>query len=357
MKDRENMEKKDVFGLSLEALQDLLVTYGFKKFRAKQVFEWIYKKSVFEFSKMKNISKDDIMLLEENFTILPANIKILKEQISSDKLTRKVLIELPDGNSIETVLMSHDYGFSVCISSQVGCNMGCAFCASGLTGFVRNLTKAEILLQVYYFNQHLLSTGGFVSRVVVMGSGEPLLNFDAVMRALEFLHMETTLNMSYRNMTISTCGIIPGIEKLAIKKLPINLAISLHSARDDMRSELMPINKTYPFLEVIKAADGYAKATGRQVTYEYIMIANKNDTLLDAELLSNALRFKNSSVNLIPANPVEEKGFKRPSTNTVERFLQVLKKNHINATVRREMGKDIDAACGQLRSKFIGKNS
>ena len=190
-----------------------------------------------------------------------------------------------------------------------------------------------------------------------MGSGEPLLNFDAVLGALEFLHMETTLNMSYRNMTISTCGIIPGIEKLVIKKLPINLAISLHSARDDMRSELMPINKTYPFLEVIKAADAYAKATGRQVTYEYILIANKNDTLLDAELLSNALRFKNSSVNLIPANPVEEKGFKRPSPHTVERFLQVLKKNNINATVRREMGKDIDAACGQLRSKFIGKNS
>ena len=357
MKDRENMEKKDVFGLSLEALQDLLGTYGFKKFRAKQVFEWIYKKSVFEFSKMKNISKDDINLLEENFTILPANIKILREQISSDKLTRKVLIELPDGNSIETVLMSHDYGFSVCISSQVGCNMGCAFCASGLTGFVRNLSQAEILLQVYYFNQQLLPNGGFVSRIVVMGSGEPLLNFDAVLGALEFLHMETTLNMSYRNMTISTCGIIPGIEKLVIKKLPINLAISLHSARDDMRSELMPINKTYPFLEVIKAADAYAKATGRQVTYEYILIANKNDTLLDAELLSNALRFKNSSVNLIPANLVEEKGFKRPSPHTVERFLQVLKKNNINATVRREMGKDIDAACGQLRSKFIGKNS
>ena len=357
MKDRENMEKKDVFGLSLEALQDLLGTYGFKKFRAKQVFEWIYKKSVFEFSKMKNISKDDINLLKENFTILPANIKILREQISSDKLTRKVLIELPDGNSIETVLMSHDYGFSVCISSQVGCNMGCAFCASGLTGFVRNLSQAEILLQVYYFNQQLLPNGGFVSRIVVMGSGEPLLNFDAVLGALEFLHMETTLNMSYRNMTISTCGIIPGIEKLVIRKLPINLAISLHSARDDMRSELMPINKTYPFLEVIKAADAYAKATGRQVTYEYILIANKNDTLLDAELLSNALRFKNSSVNLIPANPVEEKGFKRPSPHTVERFLQVLKKNNINATVRREMGKDIDAACGQLRSKFIGKNS
>ena len=351
------MEKKDIFGLGIETLQDLFVTYGFKKFRAKQVFEWIYKKSVFEFSKMKNISKDDIQLLEDNFSILPAHIKILREQVSSDKLTRKVLIGLPDGNSIETVCMSHDYGYSVCVSSQVGCNMGCAFCASGLTGFVRNLTQAEILLQVYYFNQLLIPTNGFVSRVVVMGAGEPMLNFDAVLGALEFLHMETTSNMSYRNMTISTCGIIPGIEKLIDKNLPINLAISLHSAKDDIRSELMPINKNYPFLEVIKAADGYAKATGRQVTYEYILIENKNDTMLDAELLSNALRFKNASVNLIPANPVEEKGVKRPSSNTVERFLQVLKKNKINVTVRREMGKDIDAACGQLRSKFIGKNS
>ena len=184
-----------------------------------------------------------------------------------------------------------------------------------------------------------------------------MLNFDAVLGALEFLHMETTSNMSFRNMTISTCGIIPGIEKLIEKKLPINLAISLHSVKDDIRTELMPINNNYPFLEVIKAADHYAKATGRQVTYEYILIANKNDSVLDAELLSNALRFKNASVNLIPANPVEEKGVKRPSSNTVERFLQVLKKNKINATVRREMGKDIDAACGQLRSKFIGKNS
>ena len=351
------MEKIDIFGLNIEALQDLLATHGFKKFRAKQVFEWIYKKSVFEFSKMKNISKDDIQLLEENFIILPARIKILKEQISSDKLTRKVLIELPDGNSIETVCMSHDYGYSVCVSSQVGCNMGCAFCASGLTGFVRNLTQAEILLQVYYFNQLLAPANGYVSRVVVMGAGEPMLNFDAVLGALEFLHMETASNMSYRNMTISTCGIIPGIEKLVEKKLPINLAISLHSVKDDIRTELMPINNNYPFLEVIKAADHYAKATGRQVTYEYILIANKNDSLLDAELLSNALKFKNASVNLIPANPVEENGFKRPSSNTVERFLQVLKKNKINATVRREMGKDIDAACGQLRSKVICKNS
>jgi len=351
------MDKKEIFGLNLEVLQELFLKYGFKKFRAKQVFEWIYKKSVFEFGKMKNIAKDDIQVLEEHFTILPSSIKILREQLSANNLTRKVLIELPDGNSIETVCMSHDYGFSVCVSSQVGCSMGCAFCASGLNGFVRNLSQAEILLQVYYFNKLLAPDNKYVSRIVVMGAGEPMLNFDAVLGALEFLHSEDTLNMSYRNMTISTCGIIPGIEKLVAKKLPINLAISLHSVRDDVRSELMPINRKYQFLDVIKAADVYAKATGRQVTYEYILIAGKNDSAFDAELLSNALKFKNASVNLIPANPVEEKGFKRPSSIAVERFLRVLKKNNINATIRKEMGKDIDAACGQLRAKFMGRNS
>ena len=349
------MEKQDIFGLSLDELQGLFVGYNLKKFRAKQVFEWIYKKSVFEFAKMKNIAKTDIIILEEHFTILPANIKILREQISSDNLTRKVLIELSDGNSVETVCMSHDYGYSVCVSSQVGCNMGCAFCASGLSGFVRNLTKAEILLQVYYFNQFLAKDNKQVSRVVVTGSGEPMLNFESVLGTLEFLHDEDTLNMSYRNMTISTCGIIPGIEKLSAKALPINLAISLHAARNDLRSELMPINTSYPFLEVIRAAENYARTTGRQVTYEYILIANLNDSLVDAELLSNALRFKNASVNLIPANPVAEKGFTRPSPRIIERFLQVLKKNKVNATIRKEMGKDIDAACGQLRSKVIGK--
>lgn len=344
--------KTELFGLPLTELQELLVAAGLKKFRAAQVYQWLYQKSVTAFDQMRNLSKADIALLEERFTILPQQLKILSEQVSQDDLTRKVLLEFPDGNSVETVLMRQDYGYSVCVSSQVGCDMGCAFCASGLNGCVRNLTAAEILAQVYVFNSMLVKEGKQVSRIVVMGSGEPMLNFEAVIGALQFLHQENTLYMSYRNMTISTCGIIPGIEKLAALGIPINLAISLHAAEPELRTELMPVNKGYPFPEVIQAAEAYVGHTGRQVTYEYILIAGKNDSPIAAELLAHHLRFKNASVNLIPANPVPEKGFARPSKKTVEAFLQVLQKNKINATIRREMGKDIDAACGQLRAKF-----
>ena len=305
-----------------------------------------------EYDQMRNLSKADIAILEANFTLLPQQLKILREQVSQDDLTRKVLLEFPDGNSVETVLMRHDYGYSVCVSSQVGCDMGCAFCASGLSGCIRNLTAAEILAQVYIFNSMLVGEGKQVSRIVVMGSGEPMLNFDAVIGALQFLHQENTLYMSYRNMTISTCGIIPGIEKLTQLGLPINLAISLHAAEPELRTELMPVNKGFPFQDVIQAAEAYVGYTGRQVTYEYILIAGKNDSPVAAELLANHLRFKHASVNLIPANPVPEKGFERPSKKVVEAFLKVLQKHKINATVRREMGKDIDAACGQLRARF-----
>ncbi|MEG0798172.1 MAG: 23S rRNA (adenine(2503)-C(2))-methyltransferase RlmN [Acidaminococcaceae bacterium] len=346
------MDKQEIFGLSLEELQAAFLAQGFKKFRAAQVFNWLYQKAVFDFCEMKNIAKADQELLAATFQILPATLKVLKEQLSSRDGTRKALLELADGNSVETVCMAHNYGCSVCVSSQVGCNMGCAFCASGINGAVRNLTKEEIILQVYYFNKALLAEGKRVSRIVVMGSGEPMLNLEATVAALKFLHEENTLNIGYRNMTVSTCGIVPGIERFEAEGLPISLAISLHAASDELRSELMPINKKYPFTEVIAAADSYAASNGRQVTYEYVLIANKNDSVLDAELLSNVLRFKNVSVNLIPVNPVEEKGFKRPSKETVERFLQVLTKNKINATVRREMGNDIAAACGQLRAQF-----
>ncbi len=344
--------KQEIFGLTIEELQNLFVEQGLKKFRAKQVFQWLYQKSVFDFAAMHNLSKADIALLEEKFTILPRRIEILREQNSTDGLTSKLLLGLPDGNSVETVLMHHDYGYSVCVSSQVGCDMHCAFCASGLNGAVRNLTAAEIVAQVYLFNERLRDEKVMVSRVVVMGSGEPMLNFDAVLGALDFLHREDTCLMSYRNMTISTCGIIPGIVRLAEQGKPINLAISLHAVKNELRTELMPVNKGFPFVDVITAAEEYSKAGGRQVTYEYILLKGKNDSTQDAELLSNYLHYKHATVNLIPANPVPEQGFERPSKMAVERFLQVLQKNRINATVRKEMGKDIDAACGQLRAKF-----
>lgn len=344
--------KQDLFGLPLEQLQEALAAKGLKKFRAKQVFQWLYQKSVFDFKEMHNLGKSDIACLEEHFTVLPREITILREQNSQDGMTSKLLIAFPDGNSVETVLMHHDYGYSVCVSSQVGCDMHCAFCASGLKGCVRNLTAAEIIVQVYLFNERLRSKQAMVSRVVVMGSGEPMLNFDQVLGALDFLHQEDTSFMSYRNMTISTCGIIPGIKRLQEQAKPINLAISLHAVRHDLRTELMPVNKGFPFEEVIAAAEGYSQAGGRQVTYEYILLKNKNDSPKDAQLLSNYLRFKHATVNLIPANPVPEQGFERPSKRAIESFVQVLQRNKINATVRKEMGKDIDAACGQLRAKF-----
>lgn len=343
---------KDIFGLTIEELQDLFVAAGMKKFRAKQVYQWLYQKSVFDFAAMHNLSKADIATLEQSFCVLPRKIEILREQNSADGMTSKLLLGLPDGNSVETVLMHHDYGYSVCVSSQVGCDMHCAFCASGLNGAVRNLSAAEIVTQVYLFNERLRGENAQVSRVVVMGSGEPMLNFDNVLGALDFLHREDTCNMSYRNMTLSTCGIIPGIKRLEEQGKPINLAISLHAVKDELRTSLMPVNKGYPFVDVIAAAESYSRASGRQITYEYILLKNKNDSPQDAELLSNYLRYKQASVNLIPANPVPEQGFERPSKNAVERFVHILQKNRINATVRKEMGKDIDAACGQLRAKF-----
>ena len=346
------MKMKDIFGLTIEELQDLFVAAGMKKFRAKQVYQWLYQKSVFDFAAMHNLSKADIATLEQSFCVLPRKIEILREQNSGDGMTSKLLLGLPDGNSVETVLMHHDYGYSVCVSSQVGCDMHCAFCASGLNGAVRNLSAAEIVAQVYLFNERLRGENAQVSRVVVMGSGEPMLNFDNVLGALDFLHREDTCNMSYRNMTLSTCGIIPGIKRLEEQGKPINLAISLHAVKDELRTSLMPVNKGYPFVDVIAAAESYSRASGRQITYEYILLKNKNDSPQDAELLSNYLRYKQASVNLIPANPVPEQGFERPSKNAVERFVHILQKNRINATVRKEMGKDIDAACGQLRAKF-----
>jgi 23S rRNA (adenine2503-C2)-methyltransferase len=231
--------------------------------------------------------------------------------------------------------------------------MHCAFCASGLQGASRNLTLAEILAQVYVFQMQLHSQNERISRVVVMGSGEPMLNFEAVFGALQFLHQPDAANIGYRNMTVSTCGIIPGIKKMQGLGLPINLAISLHAVRDDLRTELMPVNKGYPFPDVIAAAEEYARSSGRQVTYEYILLADKNDSDRDAELLAEYLRYKQASVNLIPVNPVPEKGFFRPGTKRIEQFLSVLQRHRINATVRKEMGKDINAACGQLRAAYL----
>ena len=349
--------KTEIFGMPLPQLQTALAELGMKKFRAKQIYDWLYQKCVFDFAQMSNLGKVERQLLQETFSVLPAEIRVVRKLDSADGLTQKILLELPDGNAIETVLMHHDYGYSVCVSSQVGCDMHCAFCASGLHGAVRNLTVAEIAAQVYLFDARLAAAGERVSRVVVMGSGEPMLNFDAVFEALQFLHQPDVANIGYRNMTVSTCGIIPGIQKMQKLELPINLAISLHAVRTELRSELMPVNQGFPFPDVIAAAEEYAVSSGRQVTYEYILLADINDSDRDAELLAEYLRYKQAGVNLIPANPVPEKGYFRPGTKRVERFLSILHRRRIHATVRKEMGKDINAACGQLRAAFAGEKA
>lgn len=341
--------------METEQLKKALQKIGIPGFRAGQIFDWLYRKCVFDFSAMTNIGQKDQEKLAEHFSVLPAQVAAVRVLDSSDGLTHKLLLRLPDGNAIETVLMRHDYGYSVCVSSQIGCDMRCAFCASGLKGAVRNLTRAEILAQVYFFNVRLLPEGKRVSRIVVMGSGEPMQNFDNVFGALQFLHLPETANMSYRNMTVSTCGIIPGIEKMKHLGLPVNLAVSLHAARSELRTELMPVNKGFPIAEVIAAAERYAQASGRQVTYEYILLADKNDTEEDAKLLAKLLQGKKASVNVIPVNPVPEKGFFRPEAKRIRQFMESLRKHHINATVRKEMGQDINAACGQLRAAFTKK--
>lgn len=343
----------EIFGLELENLTQEIIKLGMPAFRAKQIFQWIYQKNIFDFNLMHNLSKADIVKLAENFSVLPNKIQVAAKLESQDRITKKLLLKLTDGSTVETVLMHHDYGYSICVSSQVGCDMHCAFCASGLKGCERSLTKAEILAQVFLCNAILKNENQHISRIVVMGSGEPMLNFENVFSSLEFLHNVNSTNISYRNMTVSTCGIIKGIKKMGELNHPINLAISLHAVRDDLRTKLMPVNKINPFVKVIAAADEYANISGRDVTYEYIMLKNLNDSVEDAYLLSDFLKFKHASVNLIPANLVKEHNLQKSDDVKIDRFLTILNKNHINATVRKEMGADIAAACGQLRNQFM----
>ncbi len=341
--------KRELFGLGLDALEEFFLSLGLARYRSKQVYNWLYKKFVFDFAAMSDIAKGDREVLADKCSILPGEIEIAKTQRSADGLTEKVLLRYSDGALVESVLMEHDYGHSVCLSSQVGCPMGCRFCASGQQGLERDLTAAEILAQGAIFGKHLAEQGKRWSRLVVMGSGEPFLNYANVLAALDFFHRPDAWGLSYRHMTVSTCGIVPGIERLAREGKPINLAISLHSVRQEVRSALMPANKVYPFPSVLKAAAAYGADSGRQVTYEYILIAGLNHTEEDAELLASYLKGQNAAVNLIPANPVPDKGIERPAMKDCRAFCRRLQRAGLNATLRKEMGKDIAAACGQLR--------
>lgn len=340
----------DLRSLSFDELNELILSLNEKKFRAGQIYEWVHKKLVQSYDEMSNIPKSLKEKLAKEVTFEP--IKEVERYVSKLDGTTKFLFELHDGNIIETVLMKYHHGNSVCISSQVGCGMGCRFCASTLGGLTRHLEVSELLNQIYYIQK---TTGERVSNVVVMGTGEPFDNYDNIVKFIKMLTDEKGLNISQRNITVSTCGLVPKIYDLAKENFAITLAISLHAPNDEMRKELMPIANKYSINEIMEACDCYIKETGRRITFEYSLVAGVNDKEEHAKELVRRLSGKLCHVNLIPVNPIEERDYKRSAKESVEHFRGILEKNHVNATVRREMGSDIQAACGQLRKRYNDK--
>lgn len=325
-----------------------------KKFRAKQLYSWLYKKRVNDIESMSDLAKDFRELLNEQFNLSTIT---LKEKHVADDQTTKYLFRLSDGLLVETVLMHHDYGKSVCVSSQIGCNMGCKFCASGLLKKQRNLTAGEMVQQVLYVQQELDKQEERVSSIVVMGIGEPFDNYDHVLNFLKIINHDLGLAIGSRKLTISTCGLIDGILKLAEEPLQINLAISLHAPNDALRSSLMPINQAHPINELMDALNVYYQKTNRRITYEYILLEGVNDQIVHANQLANLIKGQNAYVNLIPYNPVDEQPFQRTHIKTALLFYDHIKKRKIQVTLRQEHGVDIDAACGQLRSKRLKESS
>lgn len=337
----------DIKSLDRDELKEYIISLDEKAFRASQVYDWIHKKLVSDFDEMTNIPKSLIEKLKNDATLNTS--KLICEKISQKGDTKKYLFGLSDGNCIESVWMKYRHGNSVCISSQVGCRMGCKFCASTLGGLVRNLTPSEMLEQVYAITR---LTGERVSNIVIMGSGEPFDNFETVIRFVRLISDDGGLNISKRNITISTCGIVPGIKKLADLNTGITLAISLHAYNDEKRKEIMPVANAYSIKEILDACRYYFDTTGRRVSFEYSLIAGVNDGEEDARGLVNILKNMSAHVNLIPVNPVKERNYTRSDIKNVLHFQQILEKNGLNATIRREMGKDIEAACGQLRRSY-----
>ena len=342
------MERIDIKSLNYEELQAQMEQIGEKKFRGKQIYEWLHQKGVEDFDEMTNLSKGLREKLKEYFYI--TKVTMLKRLASKDKATSKFLFGLKDDNVIESVLMKYRHGNSVCISSQVGCRMGCRFCASTLGGLERNLTAAEMLGQVYAIQK---ITGERVSNVVIMGSGEPLDNYDNFVKFVKMLTDEHGLHISQRNITVSTCGLVENIKRLAKEQLQITLAISLHAPNDKARQELMPIANKYSIAQIMDACDEYFQITGRRVSFEYSLVQGQNDSLEDARELAALLKGKNCHVNLIPVNPIKERNYKDSTSEYVQNFKMTLEKFKINATIRREMGRDVDAACGQLRRSYM----
>lgn len=332
---------------TLEELKIWMKENGESAFRGKQILSWIYK-GINEFDNMKNMPKSLISKLKENFTInLPKIIETYKSDIDG---TEKFLLGFEDGNLIEAVLMRYKHGNSICISTQIGCRMGCKFCASTIEGRVRDLSTGEILTQVLVVQNHINER---ISNIVLMGSGEPLDNYDNVVKFLEVVSAEYGLNIGQRHITLSTCGIVPKIYELADKEFSITLAISLHAFSDDKRKEIMPIANKYSIEEILEVCRYYINKTNRRITFEYALVKDVNDGREDAKALGKLLKGMLCHVNLIPVNEIKENTYKRSSKKSIDDFSEILKNHGIEVTIRREMGSDINAACGQLRRSYM----
>lgn len=342
-----NSNLKNILDLDLLELKNFMRENGEKEFRGKQVLDFIYK-GIFDFDLMTNLPKDTREKLKGTLSL---HIPIIERKLSSKKGdTFKYLMRLSDNNVVECVTMKYDYGNSICISTQVGCRMGCKFCASTLDGVVRNLGPGEMLGQIIRAQEDL---GERISNVVLMGSGEPMDNFDNVMKFISLVNAEYGLNIGQRHITLSTCGIVPKIIELADKKLQITLAVSLHAPNDVIRKTIMPIANKYSIKEVIQSLKYYVEKTGRRVSFEYSLIDGFNDKEEHALELSKLLKGLSCHVNIIPINEIKENTLKRPSLKKIQNFCNILKENNIESTIRKEMGTDIDAACGQLRRGFL----
>lgn len=336
----------DLKDFEYEELENFIVELGEKKFRAAQIYKWLHL-GVTSYDEMTDISKSLREKLEKISYV--STLKTEEKFISKLDGTVKYLFSLPDGNAVESVVMRYHHGLTICISTQVGCRMGCRFCASTIGGLYRNLTAGEILNQVIFAQKDL---GERISNIVLMGIGEPMDNYDNVVKFLKNVNNEKGLNIGLRHITISTCGVVPGIIKLADEGLPVTLTISLHAPNDAIRDEIMPVNRKYKIKELVKACKYYLDKMGRRISFEYSLIHGVNDSLDNADELSRLVRPLHAHVNLIPVNKVEERDFEKSSKHDIDAFLNRLLNNGINATVRRELGSDISASCGQLRKKL-----
>ena len=342
------MVNTGLMDLTLPQIEQWVLQQDMPKFRAKQIVEWVFQKGVTSFDQMTNLSLDIRKKLQQIAYL--EDLQVINKQVSRQTGTVKYLFELKDGQAVETVSMKHSYGQSVCVSTQVGCRMSCKHCASTLSGLVRNLTAGEIYGQVLSVQKEQLTR---VSHIVIMGSGEPLDNYDHTITFMTNINATYGLNIGYRHITLSTCGLVPKILALAEKKLPITLAVSLHAPNDRLRDSIVPINKKYPLRELLKACHNYTQMTGRRMSFEYALIDGLNDTTECAQELAEILKKLFCHINLIPVNPVKERGLLKTPPQRVQKFKDILEKAGLTVTVRREMGADIDAACGQLRQRVL----